>query len=98
MELNVVAEKISVRYEDYVKGSISPEKPLFWIIFWTGCALCCTFQYFYIYKYEEYFGISKSEKLTIIVLVANLLIPVIFLRRLHIVAVVIVFYLLVKII
>jgi hypothetical protein len=93
MEFKIIAEKIRIKYDNYIEGSLTQNDYRFWIIYITSSAIGCLIYYLYTFKFEYFFNIKDSKSLAMIMASICLLIPAISLRRLHIVVIIILVHL-----
>ncbi|MGA0559915.1 hypothetical protein ACO2Q8_24855 [Larkinella sp. VNQ87] len=90
MNLTQLAEKLRIKYDNYVEGSLSQNDYRFWVVFILSSIVGCLIFYLYTFYSEDWFNVKGTLKLSIVMAAVTLFIPAIALRRLHIVAIIIV--------
>ncbi|RCR65902.1 hypothetical protein DUE52_29215 [Larkinella punicea] len=93
MNVNIIAEKLRIKYDNYVEGSLTENDYRFWIVYITSAVAGCLIYYFYTFKFKYFFNIKDSRSLALVMAAVCLLFPAVSLRRLHIVAVFILIHL-----
>ena len=93
MNVCIITEKLRIKYDNYVEGSLTVNDYRFWIVYITSAVIGCLIFYLYTFKFEYFFNIKSSISLSLIMAAVCLLFPAVSLRRLHIVAVFILIHL-----